>query len=84
MRTLRITLDIDLEPLSADELAACGIDQLPEDCRPTGTDEDLLEVTADEFADMVAGHLPDSNNELWAGTDLYAKITQIRVVSNVR
>jgi hypothetical protein len=81
VKTLRITLDIDLEPLSAEELAASGVDQLPEDCRPTGTDEDLEEVTADEFADMIAGHLPESNSELWAGTNLYAKITQIRVVS---
>ena len=79
MRTFRITLDIELRPLTADEIANSGCDGLDEDCQPTGTDDDLDEVSEGDMGQLAAFAI-ESSEEMWAGSSLFAAVERVTVV----
>lgn len=71
-RTLLVTLEITINHLEGEdlELAREGTD----DEYPVGDDTDLDETSPDEIAEMMVMSLPDLNDELWAGSNIFAKI----------
>lgn len=72
MKKIRITLEFDL-------------DELDDEAREEGAFEGELpsvdEVEPGEFGEMVVGHMEYANEEIWAGSELYAKITDVTLIS---
>lgn len=80
-RTLTITIDVELADLTDEERAEC--EELSE-CE----DEDGFPISLPrlkdhepmELVEPIIDSLPD-NEETWAGTGIYAKITSARLVT---
>lgn len=87
-RVLIVTAALTLEHLTGEDLEAAnegmpipdGEDEDEEDCRFTGTEDDLAEVDPSEIADIAVEHVIASNDEIWAGTSIGAKFTAGAVI----
>jgi hypothetical protein len=77
MRTLLVTLEIDVDDLSEKDRAQCardmqcGIEQIP----------DMSEVSAAEFSNLLEGiGMEGSVEYFFAGSDIYAEFKECRVL----
>lgn len=79
----RITLDIELAELTDKErremmaldMSGCDDPDDPENGLPTADDIDCAEL-----GDLIASHLEYSNDEIWAGSEMYAEIVNVALV----
>lgn len=80
-RTLILTLAVTIEHLEGEELEMSREGVADDDEYPAGDDTDLDETSPGEIADTIAGMLPEFNDEMWAGSGIYAMLSDADVRS---
>lgn len=77
-RTLLLTLAVTINHLEGEELERSreGSD---DDQYPAGDDSDLDETSPGEIGDIIADMLPSFNDEMWAGSGVFASVDRAEV-----
>lgn len=73
MAKIRISLELEVDPFTADELAKEGFED-----EATEPDE-ITPITAHEIGDCIAGHLP-FEVEAFAGSNLFVHVRKAKLV----
>lgn len=77
MKTMRVTLEIDVDNLSPEKLAECA-----KDMEMSVADlEGLANANAPEIARTLENFGGDMNDELFAGSDLFVQFADVRVLT---
>lgn len=77
MKTMRVTLEIDVDNLSPEKLA-----EHAKDMEMSVADlEGLADASLSEIARTLENFGGDMNDELFAGSDLFVRFTDVRVVT---
>jgi hypothetical protein len=76
-RTLIVTLELDCDSLSEQELIECGYFEYDEAEQAVSVDD----YEPDEIASLIPGILSseDVASEMFAGSDIFAKVVAVRV-----